>query len=546
MTGSTRRGSWVGALVAAAAPAIVLLLSSRPFLRLPPRNDSQATLWLIAHASPLEWMTDPRIAAYQFVIFFEPGFAILHYPGLWLEPYFGNVAHHVAALAGAAWLGLVAALLVFDATRSLAASCATSALIVLSNPVWYCVADSIMVHYPYATAFALLALRPVWRGFWKVPSRDGPPDLASGAASALAFGAGLCFKESVAAVPALIAVLHFAAFRRPLAAGRFVVPHALVLAGFLAWRTHILGGAGGYFMMSGWAPANLITALPVLFYVVWGQAAVGLLLIGALAIARPLALGMAVIAWAIGIAPFALASPLTPDSFSAGRLLFPFVFAILLLGAATARRWPRQRGRMRWGIAAAAVALLLLQAAQRPLALDTFTRLPADPLPPGPLREPLAVVSQDWIGPAFRHQRQSEPRAPFVSYRTPVDRALDGALGNASAAGTRVVGSSGPSRAPALQPLPPGLGTVVFDDLGRAHLRLDESAVGRLWLALDYQNDTTRWLASHPVMRSRVDLPLARSIRRLVLFEPGPEPVWPAQSWDAPAFVDPWPPRAKR
>ncbi|RIL04849.1 MAG: hypothetical protein DCC71_12515 [Proteobacteria bacterium] len=535
--------AWPQALAAAAALGALFLVSARPFLGIPPRNDSRATLWLIEHASPLAWAFDPRVAAYQFVLFFEPGFALLHFPGLWLAPALGDPAHHVAALAGAACLGLVCALLVRDATRSLAASCAAAALVLFSTPVWYGVADSIVCHYPWATACALASLRAPWRGFWT----DGPPPgLARSVASALAFGAGLCFKESVAAAPALIVALHVAAFRRPLAAARFVAPHALVLAAFLAWRTHVLGGAGGYFMLPGWTPANWLTALPVLFYAVWGHAAVGLLPIAALALLRPLALALALVAWGIGIAPFGLAAPLAPDAFSAARLLFPFAFTGLLLVAAAARHPAYRRRAFRRAAAAAAAALLALQLAQRPLVIDTYLRQPADPLPPAPWSEPIVVVSDDWIGPTFRHQRQPAPKPPLVSYRTALDRALDEALGSAPPPGTRTYGVRERVPTPQLAPLPEEIATVSFDAWGRAHLALAERAVGRLWLAVDYANGATRFLAGHPLLREQVDLPLARSVRRLVLFEPRPDGAWPARVWDAPAHLDPWPPAPPR
>jgi hypothetical protein len=528
-----------------AALGVLLAASSLPFLGLPPRNDSQATLWMIEHASPLVWLFDPRVAAYQFVLFFEPGFALIHYPGLWLERWLGDPAHHLAALTGAAWLGAVVALLVRDVADSLVAAAATAAIAVLSTPVWYGVADSIVSHYPWATAFAVLSLRAPWRGFWTAQPGDAPPGRGSAVVSALAFGAGLCFKESVAAVPALVAALHLAAYRRPLAASLFVVPHALVLAIFLAWRTYLLGGAGGYFMLAGWVPSNWIAALPVLFTATWGHAAVGVPLGAVLGWLRPLALGIACVAWGIGVAPFAFAAPLAPDVFGAARLLLPLVFTILLLGAACARRLPLASPWQRRAIAAGAAALLLLQLAQRPRVLDTLSRQPSDPLPPPPWHEPIAVVSEDFIGPTFRHQRQPAPKPPLVSYRTPVDHALDRALGSAPPQGTRAIGSPVSLATPALRPLPEGLATVRFDALGRAHVQLAEQAVGRLWLALEYANGSSRFLVAHPMLRADFALPLAHSIRRLVVFEPSSGKTWPAQVWPAPAFVDPWPPQPR-
>jgi hypothetical protein len=167
--------------------------------------------------------------------------------------------------------------------------------------------------------------------------------------------------------------------------------------------------------------------------------------------------------------------------------------------------------------------VIAVQLAQRPLVLQTLRAQPSDPLPPGPLREATAVVSDDFIGPTFRHQRQPAPKPPLVVYRTSVDEKLDRMLGASPLA------------------LPAGVATVRFDDGGRVHVSLDPSAVGRIWLALDHVNGPSRYFVSHPVRRADVTLPLSRSIRRVVLFEPGYGAAWPAQAWNAPAFLDPWP-----
>ncbi len=528
--------------LSALAVGIVFTLSSLPYLPLAPRSDSLSTLWMLRNSAPWEWMLDPRIGGFNFIFFFEPGFGWITYPALWLTPLIGDAGHHMAALAGALLLGAVTGLLTLDATNSRPAAMAACVLLLFSTPVWYDIADTSMSHYLFATAFALLSLRFTWRAQW-VPRRDCERlAWSQSLASAFLYFVALCFKESVGALPALILVLHLMVFRRPVAALLFLVPHTIALALFLFWHHHMLGGQGGYFLEAEWLPSNWITAVPVVGYALWGHAAVTLVLAAALAWLRPTALAMVVFAWAVGVAPFAFAGPFGPHPFSAGRLLLPIALSWALFVAAALRRW-RLSGRYgRAGFALAAATLLALQWSQRPQVPATYARLqPTDALPKRPWVEPLAVVSEQWTAPMSLHQLQPEPRAPFVSYRTSIDRQLDRALGRRLPPGTRVIPETDPGPTPMLVPLPADAVSVGFDRLGRVHIRLSTSAVGHFWLALDYQNGPTRFVASFPIQRARVDLPLARSIRRLVVFEPGPTSRWPARVLEAPAFVDPWP-----
>lgn len=513
----------------------VFALSVVPFLAIAPGLDSVGSLWQVREIPASCWLFDPLCAGYVYVFFFEPGFSALHVPGALLAPSLGNPAHHLAGIAGVLVLAAVLARLLFVVSRSGAIALAGAALVALSFPAWVSVADTIWCHYPWATAFGLLALAPFVRAW----ADARPPAAIAVLASALAYGVGLSFKESVGAVPALCFVLAIASGMSLRNAAVAMLPHAAVLGLFVAWRIHVLGGLGGYPQASAWIPANFVLAGPVLFSLTWGSAWPWLALVAAnFLLAWRIAL-LGVVAYAVAVLPFLLAAPMDPVAGQAPRLLLVFALFLLFLGAAVARRGPRVRG------AAIATTVLLLVLAWFRHG-DVSGGVPTERVPPMPWTRPVALVSEQWLTFAFEHQLADDPGEPLLAFRSPLDVTLARALGIAPAANALAIAMPPVGATPELAPLERDDVTLDLDDRGRVHLRIPDANAQPLHLGFVYRNGGVTWVASFPLGRNAIDLPLNPSIEMLVLFEPRSEYLWPARVVRSRFFEDPYPPRSGR
>lgn len=530
MTGGARAvRAWLG-VAGAVALLAAFLLSIAPFVQFGPGIDSLGALWQWKEIPARCWLFDPLCASYVYVFFFEPAYTLLHAPALVLAPAIGVPAYHAAGVAGVVVLAATLGGMVFELGRSSRLALAAAALISLSFPSWVSVADTSWCHYPWASAFGLLAVRPFFLGWW----RREPVGVGAALVSAAAYGIGLSLKESVATMPALGALLALDA-RIP---WRTIVlrlaPHAGILALFVAWRVHVLGGLGGYFFAPEWVPSNVWRAAPVLFELTWSAPWLIAALAAGLALRAPRAAFLGALAFFVASAPFVMAYPIQTAPTYGPRLLLPLAL-FLLFAAACLTRAPSRRVTFGW---VSATALLLVCAGIRHGAVEPPPLSPA--VPQVPWTRPVALVSEEWISFAFLHHLSDAPGAPLFAYRTAGDVALGRALGlEIPGDALRLELPDGDAR-PTLVPFEGDGVTLEIDGRGRVRLR-SARLPGNLRLGLLYRNGGVRWVASFPVGRRRIDFPLTPSIERVVLFEPRPDGRWPAKVVPSPFFRSPYP-----
>jgi hypothetical protein len=244
---------------------VLFTVAHADLLELPPGVDSLGFYWMVAQLSPLALVTDPLSAGYTFVFYFEPVLVYLHYIALAAVPWSGNAGHHLAGLFGAFAAAGVMAHMVGKTSGERTLGLLAAALFLFSSVAIFDVAATIMVHYLYVALFSLLSLRPAWNE-WTLGERVGIRGVLE---SAIWYGLAVGSKESAAGLPLLIGTLHLCAGAKPIVSATRLVPHALMLAGLVAWRVYILGGMGGYFNHDPFSPINLLLGVPALFTTVW-------------------------------------------------------------------------------------------------------------------------------------------------------------------------------------------------------------------------------------------------------------------------------------
>lgn len=515
------------------------LATSLPYTTYWPDSDSWKNLWLIAHVAPWRYFSDPLAAGYVYHFYFEPLWTLLYHVDAALAPWLGLPGYHVvnlvgvAALAGLVWRFAVIA----GATPGLATG---AACVFLASPaVWIAVGLATARNYVVGGVFALLAVLPFWRACYGgfVVGRGAV------AASALAYALAVASKEALAGVPLLVFVLAWWSSRRLGRAVAAVLPHALALALLLAWRWHILGGWGGYWMETPVRWSNLVVAPSVFAELLWSTPWPGLLVAAAL-LCRPGLLGMALVAHVAFTAPLVLAGDFTSGSFhpyGAVRLVVDGGIGLALAAAALAG--PARRWRATLPLAALAAAVLLglqlRQAAVAERGLSIFT--PGDRLPDSGA---MVALSDHSMALAFEHQLRGPERAPLAAYQTPPTYQLDLALGFVAPPDATTLRLRDDFFAPATVPLDLGTSRIWVDDGGHMHLRLDPAllARGQLTLSWYHQNGATRWGVTLPVGRTRIDFPLSYSIRTLVLARIDlTASTWETYVWTSPHWRETWP-----
>jgi hypothetical protein len=315
------------------------------------------------------------------------------------------------------------------------------------------------------------------------------------------------------------------------------------LAIMLAWRAYILGGLGGYPMAASAQLMNVISAAPVLAELLWGHMWIGLPIGLAFCAVAPRLVPLAVLGWVAGLLPFVLAGPIDEPQyapFSAARLLFVWAW-LIVIGALAASRLRQTIHRK---IAAAAVVIVLgVQCMQHAQINDGIARvLPAEKIAIAGDRS-VALISEVSLGHAMAHLRRPRPRAPLDAYQTLPSLQLDLATGHRLADGADRLRIPASVEVPEVPPLDMEGIEMDADARGRFHLRLPESALGRLYLSWVQENDGTRWVVTLPLQRRRIDFPLNYSISKVMLSEIRlGERVWPTHVWQSPFFRDPYPP----
>lgn len=528
-------------LMLAAFPAVLFVLSAWPFLTLPPTMDSYKVLWMVRELPWWSYLTDPLSAGYAFLFHFEPLWPLLHALDAAFVPVLGGAAHHLSNVLGVLFTVLVLMRLVADVSHAPWMPLLVAALFLFSAPAWFAVAFAPMSHFPVATAFALLSVRPAWRAF----ATDTKPGLGESLASAAFYGLAVASKEAVAGAPLLIAGLLFAADRQPRRSILFVVPHAAVLALLLTWRVYILGGLGGYPMEAQLQLGNVLYAAPTLAALLWGHAWILVPLVVLFCLRAPGLIPVAALGYVASLAAFVFAGPIDEAGFypvSAARLLFTWGWLLLIASLAVTHL--RHRNEQLAAIALA-VVLLALQWTQRG-AIDTGIArlLPQENITLTP-SEPTALLSSVSLAYTARHLLRPEPKATLDAYQTVPSLQLDLALGHQLPAEVRRQRFPKQLEIPQLSELDMNGIEMWVDERGRFHLRFPDELRGRLYLSWIQENDKARWVVTLlPLQRTAVDFPLNYSIRSVILSTLGAagEP-WPTHVWTSPFFRNPYPPR---
>ncbi len=504
-----------------------------------PDSDSWKNLWLIANAAPWQYFSDPLAAGYVYHFYFEPLWTLSYYVDAALAPWLGLLGHHVVNLVAVAVLaGLVRRFAVIaGATPALATG---AACVFLASPAaWICVGLATARNYLVGGVFALLAVLPFWRAWHGGPFVGGRVV----AASALAYALAIASKEAMAGVPLLVFVLAWWTDRRLGRAVATVIPHAVALALMLAWRWHILGGLGGYWMETPVRWSNLLVAPGVFAELQWSTPWPAVLVGGALAF-RPRLVAMALVAHVAFAAPLALAGDFTAGAlhpYGAVRLV---VLGGVWLGlAAAALAAPVRRWRTTLPLAALAAAVLLgLQLRQAPAAERGLSILtPHDRLP---ATGAMVAASDHSMALTFEHQLRGPNRASLTAYQTVPTYQIDRALGFVAPAEATRLRILSEWATPELLPLDLRGSRLWADAAGRMHIRLDPSVVadGRLSLTWFHQNGPTRWGVTLPVGRTRIDFPLSHSTQTLVLARIDPSTTrWESYRWTSPFWRPTWP-----
>jgi len=358
--------------------------------------------------------------------------------------------------------------------------------------------------------------------------------------SALWYGFGVSCKESVAALPLLIATLRYLSTRRVLPAVSTVVPHGLVLLALLAWRYAILGGLGGYWF-SAFVPDNLLTAAPTLAAGLWGRYDLAVVWLFILVLRRPSLVVIGAVGYSASVLPFVLGVPFPPVVNVAARL--SLTWALLLLSFAAV---PEPSKRVwNWASLTLGALLLVLQCTRFSVAhAAAVAELPPDASTPPAWKEPQVILSSFGLWYAWDHQNHPEPKAELHAYVSRPGLAVDRAL--------RRTPEGAPDLGVEPRPFPLDQDGIRYwaDPAGRFHLRVSaerlaagaDPRVGRLFMAIQYQNGKTHWSLELPVERQHVDFPLSYSLRSVILFSPDRLPEWPIVVWHSPFFIDPYPP----
>lgn len=232
-----------------------------------------------------------------------------------------------------------------------------------------------------AAAMSLVAL-------WLLLDRERPHP-ARLAAAGLALLAGLLSKESALLAPVVLLVLDLARWRRPGHLSRYL-PLGLALGAYLLLRwnaevdegiapsassfqlvwDNLLGIAGVYgeLLVFPWplTPARHVNYLPPVFETLLGLGVAVILVVGALREARPRALGLAGLLWALLAFLPTLAATLDKGLLGERYLYLPLAGLALLLGAAV-RRPPA------WAVAALVVPCVAILQLRLPQWQDSRT-----------------------------------------------------------------------------------------------------------------------------------------------------------------------------
>lgn len=523
-----------------AAIALAFVLSSLPYLALLPGDDDWKNLWLVQNIPFWRFLSEPLAAGYTFRFYFEPTWPLSYYPDLWLAPVLGTVGHHLVNVIAALGVAFVLTRLVAAAGGSPRVALGTAAIFLFSPPVWFAVGFGAARNYLIATFFALLALLPFWRAAFA-----GAPCRAFGiGASALFYALAVGSKESTASLPLLLFFLDLRSGRRPWRAVAHMLPHAAALGGLLLWRTHILGGFGGYWMEPSLTWSNLLDAVPMLADFLWGTRWLLVLFAPLLWIRRDLTLTFAV-AYLSCFSPFVLAGDLTdgPEHpIPAVRFLLFWALSLAFAGpAASAAMTARGLHRTRVAVLVAVGALAVgIQWTQRGVLDAAFPRL----LPTAPLAAETVdggvgteIVSGHSKSLIYAHQLGPADRAPLVAYQTPPSYQLARALGIVPPPGSIQRKIRPDWIAPELVPLELGRSRIWADASGHLRIRLDDGLEEGLSLTWIHENGPTRWVTTLPVGRREIDFPLTYSIRKIVLARLAPTTQrWEVFVWDSPYF----------
>lgn len=519
--------------------AIAFIATCLPYLALAPGSDATKNLWLVHSVAPWTFLTDPKAAGYVFRFFFEPLWPLLYYVDALLAPWTGNVAYHVVNVGAALAIGAILPRFLRPAQRP-AASFAIFAL--LASPlVWFVVGMSTARNYLVATTFALLALHP----YWAAAESGRTVTCAEAVRSAVFFALAIATKEAMATFPLIFFLLDL--YRRRSLPGSIlaVAPHAAALGLLVAWRWHILGGPGGYWMSPAVNADNLPLAFVMLGELQWGSwwPAVALVLaVATLRAGKPAA--FLALAALIAAAPFVFAGDIGGAEFrpfAGARMLAPAAFFTLILARALASLGTRA---MRASVAAA-VVLVALQWGQRDLvARGLSIAIPLDEYAAGAARsaEPVALISAGSMEFAYAHQMRSEPKPPLFSYQTPQSYRLDLALGRRFPEGTKTLRIREDWRPPELVPLDLQGSRVWADRSGHFRARLAPEILQNLTLTWIHENGPTHWVVTLPVGRTEINLPLSYSVRAIVLAQISVDGNrWPVLVWKSPFFRPTYP-----
>ncbi len=517
-------GWWLAGLATVGA----FLAVHRELFRLPPHGDSWTALWM---ARELPWwapLIDPSSAGYIYVFFFEPLYVPLHMPDLLLGPALGAAAFHAVPFLALVGTALILAVLVHDATASRGLALAVLALFLFNSASWYVLADTAYRHYPVATAFALLSVRPAWR--WFVAHR--PPRTVSKWLSALAYFAGLTAKESVAGLPFLIAILLWRGGMPPSRVVRHLIPHTVALVGFLAWRVAMIGGLGGYVSEPSIAPLNVLWGFLAASLALWGSAWLGLVLLVLGLILRPSQFAIWLAAGLAAMAPFALTFPLDPSGGGVGKLTLGIACFFLLLANAVAEktRHPVARG----SVLVASLALVVWQGRHH----DSVAGLPFARLPQPAFTSAGVVIATPltFLDVAWERQvRAVKPELATV-FATPEDWDLYRILVGDSSRGAPALTSE-----PTVHPLAADRYSIEVSPRGLVRLCIDAGS-GTAKVAGLSQNGATRTFVTVPLGRSCWVAPLSYSIKSAYLIVEGElDRNLQVYRWDSPLFRDPYP-----
>jgi len=519
------------------AVAAVFVASCLPYLGLALGSDSWKNLWLVQNVPFWTFLSDPLAAGYVFRFYFEPVWTLLYYVDVAAEPWVGGIAYRLVNIFAA--LVIAAQIVAYVGPTARAGGIAAALLFLLSPPVWFCVGLPTARNYLVGTVFALLALWP----FWRAHERRTPVSWVQALVSGLCYGLAVGSKEAMATLPVLLFFLDLRAGRRLPGAVATMLPHMVALALLLAWRWHILGSIGGYWMQTPVLPSNVVTVFPMLADFLWGAAwpVVALVIVAVFwrggATATSVALGCFV-----AVAPFALAGDLVDGGyypFASARLLLPWALIVILIGHVVAKL----SGRGAQVAVVLGIACLGLQWSQRSVTdVGLAMLLPADALPAADAAEPFAIISSASMALAYEHQARPNPKPILAAYQSPPSYQLDRALGWKLPAGARTERIRADWIVPKLTPLALGDSQVWADASGHFHARLAAGVERDLTLSWIHENGATRWVATLPVGRRRIDLPLSYSVRAIVLSRVSLESDrWETFVWESPFFRPTYP-----